>query len=537
MIPTPEASPAEIRSAPEAMPARPASRQPTYWLTRFLLLRLLGVVYFTAFLVAANQNIALIGHGGLLPADVFLHRVEEYFGSTGKGFLALPSLFWWKLSDSMLGFAAWTGVALSALVVCGFANSILMLVLWALYMSFVHIGQLWYSYGWETQILETGFLAAFLCPLLDPRPFARSAPPVTVLWLYRWLIFRIMLGAGLIKLRGDSCWTDLTALYYHYETQPVPNPLSRLLHFAPHWFQKLGVAWNHFIELIVPWFGFWPGYARNIAGFLMASFQVVLIFSGNLSFLNWLTLVPCLACIDDSVWQRIVPKFLARAAEKADAEQKPSGMPEIAGGLLVAAVAVLSIAPVKNLFSPGQIMNGSFDSLHLVNTYGAFGTVGRERYEIVFEGTDDPVVFEFSKWRPYEFKVKPGDPMRRPAMITPYHHRLDWQIWFASIPARHGDLRTLPTPGTYPWTVHFVWKLLQNDPATLGLLAGNPFPEARPKNVRAIIYRYRFAPLGNQDGAWWTRERVGEWLPPLSLNHPDLIHFLEVGGLVQRGKP
>lgn len=518
-------------------PVATGAAPPTYWLTRFVILRLLGVVYLTAFLVAANQNLALLGHNGLLPADLFLERAERHFGSAGQGFLALPGIFWWGFSDSLLVTLAWTGVGLSALVVCGFANSLILLALWAVYMSFVHIGQLWYSYGWETQLLETGFLAVFLCPLLDPRPFARSAPPLTILWLYRWLIFRIMLGAGLIKLRGDSCWTDLTALCYHYETQPVPNPVSRLLHFAPVWFQKLGVLWNHFIELVVPWFAFWPRLARNIAGLLLASFQVVLIVTGNLSFLNWLTIVPCLACIDDSVWRRLLPGFLDRAAQRAQAERKPSRLPEVAGGIFAAVVAWLSIAPVKNIFLPdrgtGQIMNGSFDALHLVNTYGAFGTVGRERYEIIFEGTDEATPWELTRWKEYEFKVKPGDPRRRPPIITPYHHRLDWQIWFAAIPAIHYNLNTLPTPDHYPWTVHFAWKLLHNDPAVLGLLAGNPFPDAPPRHIRATVHRYRFAPPGNPDGAWWVREPVREWLPPLSLDKPEVRAFLQAHGLIR----
>src|SRR5262249_4525712 len=157
-------------------------------------------------------------------------------GSRTAGFERLPSLFWIGVSDRALVVGAWLGVGLSLIVLAGFANSILMALLWALYMSFVHIGQDWYGYGWGIQLLETGFLAIFLCPLLDPRPFPRRAPPVPVLWLYRWLIFRIMLGAGLIKMRGDPCWRDLTCLYYHYETQPIPNPLSRTLHFMPHWF-------------------------------------------------------------------------------------------------------------------------------------------------------------------------------------------------------------------------------------------------------------------------------------------------------------
>ena len=514
--------------------ARPKHAGATYWLTRFVILRLLGVVYLVAFLVAANQLVPLIGHEGLLPADQFLERVVRHFGSVSKAFWNLPTLFLWKISDGLLLAVSWLGVGLSLLVVAGFANAIVLGVLWGLYLSILHVGQLWYSYGWETQLLETGFIALFLCPLLDMRPFARSAPPVVVLWIYRWLIFRIMLGAGLIKIRGDDCWRDLTALVYHYETQPVPNPLSRLLHFAPVWFHKLGVLWNHFVELVVPWFGFWPAFLRNPAGLLMASFMGVLIFSGNLSFLNWLTIVPCLACVDDSVWRRVLPEGLVQRAKEAEASRKESRVPVIVGWGYAAVVAVLSVAPVRNLVSPQQAMNASFDRLHLVNTYGAFGTVGRERYEIVFEGTEESLGVDSPQWKEYEFKVKPGNPDRRPAVITPYHHRLDWQIWFAAIPAVHGDLRTMPRPEHYPWVLHFIWKLLHNDKGTLSLLANNPFPEKPPKYVRAALYRYRFAPLGSRrEGAsWWDRERVGLWYPASSLYTPELRRFLEAHGMI-----
>jgi Lipase maturation factor len=508
--------------------------RPTYWLTRFVILRLLGLVYLVAFVAAAQQIVPLIGHGGLLPADLFLQRVSQHFGSVGAGFQKLPSLFWWNVSDAWLSGVAWVGVGLSAIVLCGYANSVILLALWALYMSIIHVGQLWYSYGWETQLLETGFIAVFLCPLFDPRPFARMPPSIVALWIYRWLIFRIMLGAGLIKMRGDDCWRDLTALYYHYETQPVPNPLSRFLHFAPHWFQKFGVLWNHFVELIVPWFGFGPGMVRNGAGVLMASFMGALIVTGNLSFLNWLTIVPCLACIDDSVWRRVLPRFLVNCAANAERTKKRSRLSWVAGLLFAVVVVWLSIEPVKNLVSPHQAMNASFDTLHLVNTYGAFGTVGRERYEIVFEGTEELLPTESAKWREYEFKVKPGDLNRRPAIITPYHHRLDWQIWFAAIPNIHYDLRTLPTPQNYPWVVTFVWKLLHNNPGTLSLIASNPFPEKPPKYVRALVYRYKFAPLDNADGAWWTRERVGTWLPAMSSYTPEMRRFIESSGLMGR---
>jgi len=258
-----------------------------------------------------------------------------------------------------------------------------------MYMSIVHIGQIWYGYGWETQLLETGFLSIFLCPLLDARPFPKRAPPLLVIWLFRWLGFRIMIGAGLIKLRGDPCWRNLTCLYYHYETQPIPSPISRYLHFAPHWFHNVETAWNHFIELVVPWFSFTPRTARHIAGVLLITFQIFLIISGNLSFLNYVTIIPFLACFDDTFFRRILPKSLVRRAEEAAQQAKPCRVQNGVAIALSILVVYLSIAPVLNLVSNRQVMNSSFDPLDLVNTYGAFGCVGKERYEIIIEGTDD----------------------------------------------------------------------------------------------------------------------------------------------------
>jgi ADP-ribosylglycohydrolase len=494
-----------------------------YRLTRFVILRFVGLVYLVGFLVAANQIIPLIGHDGLLPADSFLGRLEAHFGSRSEGFWQMPSIFWFNHSDAFIQGVMWVGAGLSLIVLCGYANVIIMFVLWALYMSLIHIGQLWYSYGWETQLLETGFLAMFLCPLLDPRPFPARAPHVLVIWLFRWMIFRIMLGAGLIKIRGDECWRDLTALYYHYETQPVPNPLSRVLHFMPQWFHKGGVLWNHVVELIVPWFGFGPRIARHIAGVLMISFMVILVFSGNLSFLNWLTIIPALACLDDTFWRRVLPRFIVDRADASARVNIPrSEFQNIAVLTFAIIVAFLSLkGPIPNLLSSRQAMNTSFDRLHLVNTYGAFGTIGRERYEIIFEGTDETVPEELADWRPYEFKVKPGDISRRPAVITPYHYRLDWQIWFAA----------MATPNEYPWTIHFVWKLLHNDPGTLSLLANDPFPEAPPRFVRAVLYRYTYAPLGNNEGNWWQRQRMpGFWIRAVSKEDRNLRLMMESAG-------
>jgi len=486
----------------------------SYWLTRFIILRLLGFVYAIAFLVAAQQLVPLIGQHGLTPANHFLASIQSHLGSRSAGMLRVPTLFWFGLSDNGLSIFAWTGFGLSLVVLAGYANAILLTVLWAMYMSIVHIGQVWYGYGWETQLLETGFLSIFLCPLLDARPFPKRAPPVLVIWLFRWLGFRIMIGAGLIKLRGDPCWRDLTCLYYHYETQPIPSPISRYLHFAPHWFHNVETAWNHFIELVVPWFSFAPRTARHIAGVLLITFQIFLIISGNLSFLNYVTIIPFLACFDDTFFRRILPKSLVRRAEEAAQQAKPCRVQNAVGIALSILVAYLSIAPVLNLVSNRQVMNSSFDPLDLVNTYGAFGSVGKERYEIIFEGTDDALITGDTKWNEYEFEAKPGDPNRRPPFIAPYQPRIDWQIWFAA----------MASPAEYPWTLHFIWQLLHNDRGTLSLLANNPFPTSPPRYIRVRLYRYHFAPIG--DPAWWKREPIGEWLPALSIDDTEFRRLL-----------
>src|SRR5947199_461891 len=333
------------------------ARGNSYWLTRFVILRLLGFVYAVAFLVSAQQLVPLVGEHGLTPASDFLSAIQTQLGSKTAGMMQLPTLFWFGISDNGLIIFAWTGFALSLVVFACYANAIILIALWAMYMSIVHIGQVWYGYGWETQLLETGFLSIFLCPLLDGRPFPKCRPPLLVIWLFRWLGFRVMIGAGLIKLRGDPCWRDLTCLYYHYETQPIPSPISRYLHFAPHWFHKFGTAWNHFIELVVPWFSFGPRRARHVAGVLLVSFQIVLIISGNLSFLNYVTIVPFLACFDDTFLRHVLPARLVRRAEQAAQQSEPSRINNTIAIAWSILVVYLSIDPGLILGSGGQVMN------------------------------------------------------------------------------------------------------------------------------------------------------------------------------------
>ncbi len=504
----------------------PSPARGAYWLTRFVLLRWLGLVYLFAFFAAARQLVPLVGAHGLTPASLFIDRARDNLGSSWAGFTELPMLFWFWDSDTALRVVPWIGVALAGAMVAGYCNSISLAVMWVLYESIVHVGQEWYGYGWEIQLLETGFLAIFLVPLLDPRPFPSRAPPLPVIWLFRWLIVRIMLGSALIKLRGDACWTDLTALYFFFETQPIPNPLSRWFHFLPHLVLQIGVLLCFAAELIAPWFAFWPRAGRLGAGVVMVGFQLVLISSGNLSFFNWLTIVPALACFDDHFLRWVLPPILVERAAEAQTSARRSLGVIITSWALVAVVGLLSIAPVLNLLSPHQRMNTSFDPLELVNTYGAFGSVGKDRPTIIFEGTNSPDPATATDWKEYIFAAAPCALDRPPVQIAPYQPHLDWQLWFAA----------MATPREYPWTLNLVWKLLHNDPATLGLFArdGNPFPDHPPRFIRAVYYQYHFAPPGNPEHTYWTRERLGLWLPALSTDNPDLLAFLKAAGWLDK---
>src|SRR5262250_1489485 len=313
-------------TARAAMGEQPADtpQRATYALTRFLILRLLALVYATAFLVVIRQFDPLLGPDGLLPAVSYLARVRGMSDSALDAFVALPTLFWFDSSPATLHAAAWIGFALSVAALLGVTNALVQLALWAIYLSFVQIGQLFYGYGSETQLLETGFLAVFLCPLRGIGPFSAAAPRLAVIWLYRWLIMRIMLGAAAIKLRGDPCWRDFTCLVYHYETQPIPNPLSWWLNAMPRWFHVAGVAFNHFVELIAPFLVLGPRRVRLFAGICFLAFQVILILSGNLSFLNWCTIVPALACFDDRSLAWLFPRRLRRAAATGTSTALPS---------------------------------------------------------------------------------------------------------------------------------------------------------------------------------------------------------------------
>ncbi len=477
-----------------------------YWLTRFWFQKALAFIYLIAFLIALNQFTALNGEHGLVPAAHFLEKFS---------FWDMPSIFFLHASDPFFRLVAGLGILLAVLALTGISEAFGMFfsvavwfLLWALYSSFVNIGEVFYGFGWEIMTLEAGFLAIFLGS-------SKTEPPKIIIGFIRWMLFRTMFGAGLIKIRGDECWRDLTCLVYHYETQPLPNPLSWHFHHLPVFINKLGVAFNHFVELVAPWGYFAPPPVSWIAGGLTVLFQTILIFSGNLSFLNYLTIVLAIACFDDRFLSKLIPV-------KVPPTVPMSGLRKGVLKVLTGAIVLFSIPPVVNMFSPYQIMNTSFEPFHLVNTYGAFGSVGKTRPEIIIEGTEETVVAESTEWREYEFKAKPGDLKRTPPIVSPYHYRLDWLLWFAAM----SDFRH------YPWILNLTAKLLKNDPETLSLIKTNPFPGAPPKYIRAILYEYKFTSPGErkQTGAWWTRKYLREYLPALSLDNPQFQGLLQKAG-------
>nr|WP_246215166.1 lipase maturation factor family protein [Modestobacter muralis] len=450
----------------------------------------MALVYLLAFVAALRQAPALIGAHGLTPVPRFLRATS---------WRTAPSLFRLRFSDRLLGAVCWTGIVLSAAALVGVADRLpiagwmaLWAVLWALYLSLVNVGQIWYGFGWESLLVEAGFLAVFLGP-------AHVGPPLLGLWLVRWLLFRLEFGAGLIKMRGDRCWRDLTCLAYHHETQPMPNPLSWWFHRLSPRLHRVETLANHVTQLVVVWGLLLPQPICGIAAAVMVVTQGYLLISGNFAWLNALALVLGLALLDGRWLAAVLP--VERPAELSS----PTWF-SVLGLVVAAGVAVLSIGPVRNMLSPRQQMNTSFDPFRLVNSYGAFGSVTKVRRELLVEATDS--LGPDAEWREYEFRGKPGDVHRRPPQWAPYHLRLDWLMWFVALSPAYGRA----------WLVPFLRTLLEADPATLRLLRSAPFGAARPAAVRVLLYRYRFTTRAERraTGAFWHRTYERELVGPLT---------------------
>jgi lipase maturation factor 1 len=492
-------------------------RQPersSYILTRWLFLRLIGVVYLVAFLSLGVQIMGLVGSRGILPAGDLVEAIRNVYG--WAGFRIAPTLTWWNASDAFLKFLADGGAVLAVLVILGIATGPVLVLLWVFYLSLVTVGRDFLSFQWDILLLEAGFLAILFAswrPLEAPWKRGASRPSPTVLWLGRWLLFRLVFLSGAVKLlSGDPTWRNLRALEYHYWTQPLPTPPAWYAAQLPVWFQKLSVVGVFASELVVPFLIFTPRRLRLIGALLITGFQLLIGFTGNYAFFNLLTIVLCVLLVDDAYWKRWLPH---RLTERILAEWRARRVAPAGKLVRLALAAVILIVSGSEMLMDFRSEVPSFARnlvelqapFFLANSYGLFAVMTTARLEIVVEGSNDG-----ENWLAYEFKYKPGDLRRPPPWVEPHQPRLDWQMWFAAL-------------GSYRqnrWFLSFIARLLQGTPEVTALLEKNPFPSAPPRYVRASAYDYHFTDFVTRraTGEWWRREYRGLYLQPVSLRGP-----------------
>jgi predicted DCC family thiol-disulfide oxidoreductase YuxK len=476
----------------------------TYARATWLFLRLLGVVYLFAFWSLAGQILGLVGHNGILPVDSYLASVRTL--PVPDRYWLLPTLAWINASDAWLRAMCFGGMALSALLVAGILPAVVLPLLWVTYLSLSVVGRDFLSFQWDALLLEAGLLAIFLAPLTTRERLRDLAdPPRLAVRLFLWLLFRLIVGSGAVKLTsGDPTWHGLTALAFHFETQPIPTSLAWYVQQLPAWMLKAATAGVLAIEIGVPFLILAPRRLRVLAFVLLEGLQVLIALTGNYAFFNLLTASLGLFLLDDAAlgsWgsvrvERVRPHRIQRGLLIAVAVVTvPVSAIAFAGALRIELPGAALVDPLVNLTEP----------FRSVNQYGLFAVMTVTRPEIVIEGSEDG-----STWVEYEFRYKAGDVHRRPPWVAPFQPRLDWQMWFAAL-SRFDDER---------WFQNFCVRLLQADRSVLDLLDHDPFYGRKPRYVRAVLYRYQFsnAETRRRDGAWWTRERLGEYSPVLSLS-------------------
>ena len=500
--------------------ARPVER-PSHLLTRRLFLCGLGIVYLIAFASLGEQVVGLAGQHGIAPVTEMLERVTAHAGA--RRYAVAPTLFWIDASDRALRTACWAGSVAALLLILDVAPPLVLPLLWALYLSLQVSCDVFLSYQWDILLLETGFIAIFLAPLhLRPHtgglarapvlrwlfrgPGAETTPSRAVLWALRWLLFRLMLLSGLVKwLSGDPAWRQLTALEFHYETQPLPTWIAWYAHQLPGWAQRLSTLIMFVIEIALPFFVFGPRRARLTACAAFVAFQIVILATGNYGFFNLLTIVLCLTLLDDGVWpQRWCDRYAARRLPDRPRRWLPALTAPV-----TCVLVLLSLPPALGRlgFAPSwpETMRTALawgQRFRLANSYGLFTVMTKRRAEIGVQGSMDG-----RTWRNYEFRWKPGDARAAPRFVEPHQPRLDWQMWFAAL----GDF------DRQFWFQRFLRRLLEGSPDVLALLRQNPFPDAPPRYVRALIADYRFTNRATKDhGRWWQIGPERPYSPVLS---------------------
>jgi predicted DCC family thiol-disulfide oxidoreductase YuxK len=461
-----------------------------YDLVSWLFLRGLGLIYLAAFISLALQIRGLVGADGILPLGEYLAGAREGWGNAA--YWLLPTLFWLNSSDAALMACAVAGIVLSLLVTLGVMQRAALAALFVLYLTYVYAGQLFMSYQWDMLLVEAGFLAIFL-----------TGGSRIVVWLYRLLLFRFLFLAGLVKLAsGDATWRQLTALDYHFWTQPLPSPLAWYAAQLPHWLLAAATAAALIVELAVALI-FLPRRPRMLAATLVILFQLGIVATGSYNWFNLLTMLLCLFLFDDRALRRIMPSGIA--AEINAHAPRPGRIATV-----IAAIVALIIVPVglNLIYSPlagrnlpiAGALGEALAPLLIVNPYGLFATTTTTRPVIVIEGSNDG-----RTWRPYALPYLPGPPKRAPTWNIPYQPRLDWQMWFAGYGGAAQNR----------WIERVLQRLLEGSPHVLALFSDNPFGQRPPEYVRALLYDYRFADARSPTGDWWVRRLDGTYFPPV----------------------
>ena len=522
---------------------------PTHVVVRWVFLRALAVIYLIAFVSLWVQVAGLIGSHGILPAKQTMEAAQNDLSAAKVGldrYHLVPTLCWFNASDGFLGFQCAAGAMLAILLFAGIAPAPCLFLLWLIYLSLSTVCREFLGFQWDILLLEAGFLAIFFAPLqwlpdsktlsparaTSPSPLSQERgvrylasawlpgrspsthPSRIVLWLLRWLLFRLLFESGCVKwLSGDPAWRNLTALTFHYETQPLPTWIGWYAHQLPVSVQKMSTGIMFGIEVFLPFLIFGPRRARQFACLAFIALQGIIFLTGNYCFFNLLTIALCLVLLDDAALERFIPAKwrVTPSLEPLPSTLNPRKWPRALTVPLACIACVMSLIQLSVMFRlpfpwprPLASVYGWMAPFRSFNGYGLFAVMTKSRPEIIIEGSNDGTT-----WLEYEFKYKPGDLRRRPKFVEPHQPRLDWQMWFAAL-------------GKYqynPWFISFCGRLLEGSPQVLALLERNPFPNAPPRYVRAVVYDYHFTDFSTRrkTGAWWSRERKGDYLPVMSL--------------------
>jgi predicted DCC family thiol-disulfide oxidoreductase YuxK len=470
---------------------------PHFDLVSWLFLRALGLIYLIAFVSFSVQALGLIGSHGILPLSEFVGVIRTHVGA--QGYRRFPMVFWLDQSDFAIGTACWAGTALSLLLISNVLPRISLFLLYALYLSLYHAGQIFMGFQWDALLLEAGFLGLLLSIATKPG-----------IWLLRWLLFRLMFLSGSVKLlSGDPTWANRSALSYYFQTEPLPTPLAWYAHHLPQGVLAASTAATLLIELGLPFLIFFPRRLRFVAAFGFLWLEALILLTGNYAFFNLLTMALCLVLFDDAALRKALPQRMTRVVQRHLRYIEPRKMVSLTVGACAGLIVFVGLIQLHAEFggqisAPAGWINDELESLGIVNTYGLFAVMTTTRPEIIVEGSNDGV-----RWREYAFKYKPGDVMRRPLWNFPFQPRLDWQMWFAA----------LGTASENPWFTSFLQRLLENSSQVTALLGSNPFPDTPPLYVRALLYDYRYTNREEKKatGAWWVRQPEGIYYPAIAL--------------------